>query len=230
MDDSPVEHSSSIIGIVTAICGNIIISIALNLQRYAHLKLKRETEKEADGELLAHGNGDGYDADVETEHDDEVPHEVVRNLEQTVTRRDQTNVDTQLYGAIDTLSTKDSGSRTGFEGASAMSKDDVRLMDINEAGTERLGSRGQRASGRRGLRTPASSADSTVGSHEIGDKIPKYMKSGYWWLGIALMMYVIMPLVLRSTIKLIFCIGLEKLEISLHMALLLHLLSLLWGL
>jgi hypothetical protein len=32
---------SSLIGIVTAICGNILISIALNTQRYAHIKLNK---------------------------------------------------------------------------------------------------------------------------------------------------------------------------------------------
>lgn len=33
------EDWSSLIGIVTAICGNVLISIALNTQRYAHIKL-----------------------------------------------------------------------------------------------------------------------------------------------------------------------------------------------
>jgi hypothetical protein len=33
---------SSLIGIVTAICGNILISVALNTQRYAHLKLSQQ--------------------------------------------------------------------------------------------------------------------------------------------------------------------------------------------
>jgi drug/metabolite transporter (DMT)-like permease len=35
---------SSLIGIVTAICGNILISFALNTQRYAHLRLSRDQE------------------------------------------------------------------------------------------------------------------------------------------------------------------------------------------
>ncbi|KAK4993224.1 hypothetical protein LTR66_006053 [Elasticomyces elasticus] len=37
---------SSIIGIVTAIIGNILISFALNTQRYAHLRLNRESEEQ----------------------------------------------------------------------------------------------------------------------------------------------------------------------------------------
>ncbi|KAI4233307.1 MAG: hypothetical protein LQ352_008264, partial [Teloschistes flavicans] len=37
-----VREWSSVIGIVTAIIGNILISFALNIQRYAHIRLKRE--------------------------------------------------------------------------------------------------------------------------------------------------------------------------------------------
>lgn len=37
--DSKIQRWSSLIGIVTAIVGNILISFALNIQRYAHIKL-----------------------------------------------------------------------------------------------------------------------------------------------------------------------------------------------
>ncbi|KAL2350344.1 magnesium transporter NIPA-domain-containing protein [Cryomyces antarcticus] len=43
-DKSPIHGWSSLIGIITAICGNILISFALNTQRYAHIKLGREQE------------------------------------------------------------------------------------------------------------------------------------------------------------------------------------------
>ena len=36
---------SSLIGIITAICGNILISFALNTQRYAHIRLSRERDE-----------------------------------------------------------------------------------------------------------------------------------------------------------------------------------------
>ncbi|KAF2666150.1 DUF803-domain-containing protein [Microthyrium microscopicum] len=36
------ESFNSIIGVVTAICGNVLISIALNTQRYAHLRLNEQ--------------------------------------------------------------------------------------------------------------------------------------------------------------------------------------------
>ena len=39
------EKWSSLIGIVTAICGNILISFALNTQRYAHMRLSRDREE-----------------------------------------------------------------------------------------------------------------------------------------------------------------------------------------
>ena len=35
---------SSLIGVITAICGNVLISFALNTQRYAHLRLSRDRE------------------------------------------------------------------------------------------------------------------------------------------------------------------------------------------
>jgi hypothetical protein len=37
-----LKQWSSIIGIITAICGNLLISFALNIQRYAHQRLRRE--------------------------------------------------------------------------------------------------------------------------------------------------------------------------------------------
>jgi hypothetical protein len=43
--DSPedeLQNWSSLIGIVTAICGNALIALALNVQRYAHIRLHRK--------------------------------------------------------------------------------------------------------------------------------------------------------------------------------------------
>ncbi|KAI9893117.1 MAG: hypothetical protein M1814_000665 [Vezdaea aestivalis] len=44
-DESAIQKWSSVIGIVTAITGNILISFALNIQRYAHLRLRQEQEE-----------------------------------------------------------------------------------------------------------------------------------------------------------------------------------------
>lgn len=60
------ENWSSLIGIVTAIVGNVLISFALNTQRYAHIRLNREwEERERDkGVGLAGNEGDGGDVAV----------------------------------------------------------------------------------------------------------------------------------------------------------------------
>src|SRR5438034_3633423 len=41
-----IREWSSLIGIVTAIDGNILISFALNIQRYAHVRIEREWERQ----------------------------------------------------------------------------------------------------------------------------------------------------------------------------------------
>ncbi|KAL8830277.1 MAG: hypothetical protein Q9170_005806 [Blastenia crenularia] len=51
-----VREWSSVIGIVTAIVGNILISFALNIQRYAHIRLGREKDGEVDQKHDGNGN------------------------------------------------------------------------------------------------------------------------------------------------------------------------------
>jgi hypothetical protein len=46
--DLTSEDWSSLIGIVTAIVGNVLISFALNTQRYAHLRLSQESNDDAE--------------------------------------------------------------------------------------------------------------------------------------------------------------------------------------
>lgn len=48
-----IREWSSLIGIVTAIVGNILISFALNIQRYAHIRLSRDKGDD-------HGDAEGY--------------------------------------------------------------------------------------------------------------------------------------------------------------------------
>ncbi|KAK3897655.1 magnesium transporter NIPA-domain-containing protein [Staphylotrichum tortipilum] len=66
--DSPedeLQNWSSLIGIITAICGNILIALALNVQRYAHLRLHRrkvqarELARQALKNAAAQGHGQG---------------------------------------------------------------------------------------------------------------------------------------------------------------------------
>ena len=63
-DPPPPEHDpnhgeqnwSSFIGIVTAIVGNILIALALNVQRYAHIRLHRQ-RRERNRKVAKNGNG-----------------------------------------------------------------------------------------------------------------------------------------------------------------------------
>lgn len=41
-----IHQWSSLIGIITALCGNVLISLALNIQRYAHIRIAREFEQD----------------------------------------------------------------------------------------------------------------------------------------------------------------------------------------
>jgi hypothetical protein len=81
--DSQLQRWSSLIGIITAIVGNILISFALNIQRYAHIRLherdirqreaRRNASKQAyDGYGTAGTNGDHF-TNEECEADEEAP-------------------------------------------------------------------------------------------------------------------------------------------------------------
>lgn len=50
LQESPAGRWSSSIGVVIAILGNILISVALNIQRYAHIRLQRERERNGSAE------------------------------------------------------------------------------------------------------------------------------------------------------------------------------------
>ncbi|TVY37800.1 NIPA-like protein [Lachnellula subtilissima] len=78
--DSQLQRWSSLIGIVTAIVGNILISFALNIQRYAHIRLHQERSqaREKAKAAMRNAKGGGYgtvetaghlENDVENEQD-----------------------------------------------------------------------------------------------------------------------------------------------------------------
>lgn len=45
-NEDDMHQWSSLIGIITALCGNVLISLALNIQRYAHIRIAREFEQD----------------------------------------------------------------------------------------------------------------------------------------------------------------------------------------
>lgn len=60
-DGKDLQNWSSLIGIITAIVGNVLIALALNVQRYAHLQLHRERirVRRRAKEALKHGQSGG---------------------------------------------------------------------------------------------------------------------------------------------------------------------------
>lgn len=59
--DSQLQRWSSLIGIVTAIVGNILISFALNIQRYAHIRLHEEkNQRRESSKRIAKRSQSGY--------------------------------------------------------------------------------------------------------------------------------------------------------------------------
>ena len=58
--DSQLQRWSSLIGIITAIAGNILISFALNIQRYAHIKLHEARERKEKGRSAGQRPPNGY--------------------------------------------------------------------------------------------------------------------------------------------------------------------------
>lgn len=62
--EEDMHHWSSLIGIITALCGNVLISLALNIQRHAHIRIAREfkqikSRNEAIEESSAHSEQRG---------------------------------------------------------------------------------------------------------------------------------------------------------------------------
>jgi drug/metabolite transporter (DMT)-like permease len=60
-----LQNWSSLIGIVTAIVGNVLIALAINVQRYAHIRLHRQrvlNRERAKQALINVTNGGGYGA------------------------------------------------------------------------------------------------------------------------------------------------------------------------
>ncbi|CAG7925548.1 unnamed protein product [Penicillium olsonii] len=54
-NEEDMHQWSSLIGIITALCGNVLISLALNIQRYAHIRIAREFEQDK-GRIAENGN------------------------------------------------------------------------------------------------------------------------------------------------------------------------------
>lgn len=138
---------SSIIGIVTAICGNILISFALNTQRYAHLKLQQGREEQEEevkaSQRQDSGRRDGYG----TQQRDIAEERAKKNAE------------------------SDPNGKLTLEEEHEISESDPLIPHVQS-------------------RNASTTSESTIRANEKTQDQPKeksYLKSPYWWVGIALM-------------------------------------------
>ncbi|KAH8647081.1 magnesium transporter NIPA-domain-containing protein [Tricladium varicosporioides] len=145
--DSQLQRWSSLIGIITAIVGNILISFALNIQRYAHIKLHEERAQRKErskiiakraqsgyGTLEANGNGNGGNHE-EHDHDGAEEDEPLRrsfhstdSQSTTCSKHDSSQVQTYLkspywWGGIILMTIGEAGNflAYGFAPASIVS-------------------------------------------------------------------------------------------------------------
>ncbi len=120
--ESKIQQYSSLIGIVTAIVGNILISFALNIQRYAHLRLGREQEEEN----RFWNRGKRKQSSYGTQHSEDSCTERNKGVSARH-RHDQDDVSDEDADGLDPLvrsqhSHSSSGSITGFNEASSTEK------------------------------------------------------------------------------------------------------------
>ncbi|KAF3482475.1 non-imprinted in Prader-Willi/Angelman syndrome region protein 1 [Arthroderma uncinatum] len=173
----PISEWSSTIGIVTAIVGNVLISLALNIQRYAHVRIEREYEgnilrlraewkrssPRPDGRASGHNYGT-----VDGEHAER-----------------QANISTQAYTDDPEDARRDGNAHAnGYGHTNAQTRDNR---------SEPSGSRPIVDSGDEDGDDPLQSSflsDRSATSFEkstAGIDRKSYLRSSYWWCGIVLM-------------------------------------------
>lgn len=160
-DLSP-EDWSSLIGIVTAIVGNVLISFALNTQRYAHLRLSRESdtrakERRRDRKRRRNGRKNGAVKSYGTQQ--------MEQQEEIAEARARDNV---RYGPAN--------GQLELEEEEEAQEGDALIPSLE--------------SSKASLSTVGSSAASANMRNEKGEdegKGKSYLKSPIWWLGIAMM-------------------------------------------
>ncbi|KAF2258653.1 DUF803-domain-containing protein [Lojkania enalia] len=154
------ENWSSLIGIVTAIVGNVLISFALNMQRYAHIRLEQEwqeKEKQRKRRSASYGTSQPTIADERAKSNMARKYYRPRQAEYTV-EDEQEGID---------------------EGVAATETDPL----LSSIVPVRAGSRSRS----RPTLLPTESSGSANGTSERAYKQKSYLKSPYWWTGIILM-------------------------------------------
>ena len=215
--DSLTEGWSSIIGIVTAIVGNILISIALNTQRYAHIRQAREWKEEKeekeqhslDGNIHDRGptgadigedRKRGKKNDYRIKDDENENQNGHRNIEYGTTETQNRDVSkakarTQHHSATKgsmqhSLSANNrSMGEIPHESAPLLSSSRRRVSANGLSGGENGDAAIRKKPGNNNDGDDASSGRSSNKSNSnSGEPDEKnYLRSPYWWLGIVLM-------------------------------------------
>ncbi|KAG5301074.1 DUF803 domain-containing protein [Histoplasma ohiense] len=173
---SPMSEWSSTIGIVTAIVGNVFISFALNIQRYAHIRIEREFERNR------YRNGWKKSASRHTAQ----PVLLSPSTYGAVASEDEGG-DSNGQDHADTAQAETNGRSTRFE--------EIEGLGFNRYTDEDEGDR-ERGNSLNGSNPDADRLNQSFMSDRTltpleKSQIPKertsYLKSPYWWTGIILM-------------------------------------------
>ncbi|PWY79125.1 DUF803-domain-containing protein [Aspergillus heteromorphus CBS 117.55] len=151
---------SSLIGIITALAGNVLISLALNIQRYAHIRIEREWEQEKlqrDMDWKRSSQGHGSTGAYGSVGDNDLNGEVGRGRNRAGRYRDESP----------------SPERERYEEPRGNSRRTRRYRDDDADSQDHM--------------RDSMGSDRTV--RPEGDTLRRksYLRSPYWWVGIVLM-------------------------------------------
>ena len=156
-DEEKLKRWSSFIGIIVAIVGNLLISLALNIQKYAHVRLERAKKRRRKflrrsrrrlliSRRVGHGNGNGETSFPSFSRED-VNHEEVFIRDSACGLREPMNFSTD-------------------SGHDESPPDETSLLIP---------------------RSSHSTASKEDGEEEVRPPDHQYLSSPYWWLGLILM-------------------------------------------
>lgn len=156
---SRLHEWSSLIGIITALAGNVLISLALNIQRYAHIRIARELEHDKQQQEIDwkrsnpdRGNSGSYGA--VSEHDRQNGHR----------GRDQT----KRFGRY-----RDESPDAPYHDQPHIDVEPDEMPDDASDNHDHM--------------RESVSSDRTVRPGEKDVRRKSYLRSPYWWVGIVLM-------------------------------------------
>lgn len=173
-----ISEWSSTIGIVTAIAGNVLISFALNIQRYAHIRLHRDREHK-----LRELRTDRTDRTDQTEREGSSSHHRVSSS------ADYGTLGSGGIGGLDTGRAEQEHEAVANGRRPVARNGTLRADDDHEENHAESAAR-QSLDGDLEHMQRSFLSDRTVTSLEKQTQLPgrkSYLRSAYWWVGLVLM-------------------------------------------